>query len=184
VRLARVKKNLRSAKKGVEGVTEVITREESVSGESGAIATSSVSASDVENAVERQKRWLRRMSTGGSGRSGETTPSETSKSEEQPVKRRKGVEEVKMREDTVFGGFPRSRLYSAKDWWHNMVSLPNSAILSDISGPVMSIASWATLISLVHRSLLKKNPIWASMMCLSGTPFSMTRIGITPCFSY
>lgn len=54
--------------------------------------------------------------------------------------------------------------HSAKDWIHNVASLPHSSILRDIKAPVLAVMGWSTFVSVVHRLLLTSaNPVWASM---------------------
>jgi hypothetical protein len=45
--------------------------------------------------------------------------------------------------------------HAAKDWLHNIASIPKSTVLKDIRNPVLSIASWSTLISIIHAVLSK-----------------------------
>lgn len=45
--------------------------------------------------------------------------------------------QVMLREAVELGGVPRSDRYSSRDWFHNTLSLPNSAILRDIRSPVI-----------------------------------------------
>lgn len=69
---------------------------------------------------------------------------------------------------------PNDKRYSANDWYHNMVSLPNSAILREIKGPVGWIAAWSTLVSIVYKvcSMRGLGHI-ADKMCLGPTPHSL-----------
>lgn len=54
--------------------------------------------------------------------------------------------------------------HSAKDWIHNVASLPHSSILRDIRAPVLAVMGWSTVVSVVNRLLLTSaNPAWASM---------------------
>lgn len=64
--------------------------------------------------------------------------------------------------------------YSASDWFHNMQSLPNSAILREIKGPVGWITAWSTLVSIVHK-LCNIGGLGhvADKMCLGPTPHSL-----------
>lgn len=69
---------------------------------------------------------------------------------------------------------PNDKRYSASDWFHNMQSLPNSAILREIKGPVGWITAWSTLVSVVYKSCHMAG--WgnvADMMCLGSTPHSL-----------
>ena len=69
---------------------------------------------------------------------------------------------------------PNDRRYSASDWFHNMRSLPNSAILKEIKNPVGWITAWSTLVSIVYRTCnaLGKGEL-ANRMCLGSTPHSL-----------
>lgn len=87
--------------------------------------------------------------------------------------RRKGVSEVKMRDPEELGGVPRSDRYSSSDWLHNTASLPSSAILRAIRGPVIFMTSWATFLSVLYIRLKKINPIAAESMCLPQAPHSL-----------
>ncbi len=52
--------------------------------------------------------------------------------------------------------------HSARDWIHNVASLPHSSILRDIRGPVLAVLAWSTVVSVVHRLLMiSTNPVWA-----------------------
>lgn len=69
---------------------------------------------------------------------------------------------------------PNDKRYSASDWYHNMVSLPNSAILREIKGPVGWIAAWSTLVSVVYKVChMKGLGHIANKMCLGPTPHSL-----------
>lgn len=85
----------------------------------------------------------------------------------------KNADEVRMREAEELGGVARSDRYSSRDWWHNTLSLPNSAILRAIRGPVLFMSCWAGLLSFVYRHLLVTNPQAANLMCISSTPHSL-----------
>lgn len=66
--------------------------------------------------------------------------------------------------------------YSASDWLHNVFTLPRSSVLRDIRNPVITIALWSTLVSVVHAFLQKSSlPMiqkFASDMCIGGAPHS------------
>jgi predicted membrane chloride channel (bestrophin family) len=81
--------------------------------------------------------------------------------------------EVAMREPAALGGLPRSDRYSSRDWLHNTISLPNSAILRDIRSPVLFMTFWATFISFIYKRLCRTNPLAAKHMCLPTTPHSL-----------
>lgn len=85
----------------------------------------------------------------------------------------RGTSKVIMREAEELGGLPREDRYSSRDWFHNTVTLPNSAILKNIRSPVLAVTSWATFLSILHRKLLGTNFVAASHMHISGTPHSL-----------
>lgn len=88
-------------------------------------------------------------------------------------RRGRGVGEIRLREAEELGGVARSDRYSSRDWLHNTISLPNSAILRDVRFPCLSMASWAFFVSMIYRSLLKHKPHWARIMCIPTTPHSL-----------
>jgi len=54
--------------------------------------------------------------------------------------------------------------HSARDWIHNVASLPHSSILRDIREPVLAVVAWSTVVSAVHRLLVAStNPVWAGL---------------------
>lgn len=59
------------------------------------------------------------------------------------------------------------------DWWHNTLSLPNSAILRNIRGPVLFMTCWAGILSLTYRRLAITNPQAAALMSISSLPHSL-----------
>eukprot|EP00536_Pseudo-nitzschia_multiseries_P014940 jgi/Psemu1/291731/fgenesh1_pg.793_\ len=104
--------------------------------------------------AEDHSRWLSWMSRGSLNRS-------------------RHADEVRMREAEELGGVARSDRYSSRDWWHNTLSLPNSAILKAVRGPVLFMSCWAGVLSILYRHLLSVNPHVADIMCLSSTPHSL-----------
>jgi len=44
--------------------------------------------------------------------------------------------------------------HSSSDWLYNIRSIPQSTILRDIRNPVMAVASWSAVVSVIHRILL------------------------------
>ena len=85
----------------------------------------------------------------------------------------RGTDTVTMREDEALGGVPRSDRYSSADWFHNTLSLPNSAILKAIRFPVSFMTSWATFISILYLHLLKTRPRTAMCLVIPSTPHSL-----------
>lgn len=86
----------------------------------------------------------------------------------------RGTHRVVLREAPELGGVPRSDRYSSKDWWHNTITLPNSAILRDVRSPVLACTAWATFLSVIHSHLRRFHPTWASHLYMSGAPHSLT----------
>ena len=43
--------------------------------------------------------------------------------------------------------------HSSNDWLHNILSIPKSTVLKEIRNPVLSIASFSTIISILHKIL-------------------------------
>lgn len=85
----------------------------------------------------------------------------------------RNTEEIKLRQAEELGGIPTSGRYSSRDWFHNTMSLPSSAILKDIRSPVIAVTSWATFLSFIHRSYLVKAPLVAQHMCIPATAHSL-----------
>jgi len=63
--------------------------------------------------------------------------------------------------------------YSASDWAHNAFTLRTSTVLREIRSPILFMTGWATLISIVHKMLLTRRPMWAIHMCISDKPHSL-----------
>jgi len=101
--------------------------------------------------TDPKKSWLRWMSGGKPRDSGD----------------------MKLREAEELGGVPRNDRYSSRDWFHNTVSLPNSAILRSIRSPVMFMTSWAAFIALLYEHYQKTNPRIASCFVIPSTPHSL-----------
>lgn len=75
--------------------------------------------------------------------------------------------------------------HSASDWLYNVVSLPKSSVLRDIRNPVLTIAIWSTLVSIVQRFLAtrassKMLQTMAANMCVGPTPhnFLVSSLGL------
>lgn len=63
--------------------------------------------------------------------------------------------------------------YTSSHWLHNMKTLPNSKILSEIKEPVMAITIWSSFVSLIHQLLLRNGfTKWAKSICFTSTPHS------------
>jgi len=110
-----------------------------------------------KNKEEDHRRWMSWLSSGSLSK----------------ISKTRHADEVRMREAEELGGVPRSDRYSSGDWWHNTLSLPNSAILRSIRGPVLFMSCWAGFLSMLYRNLLVSNPQAANLMCLSSTPHSL-----------
>lgn len=85
----------------------------------------------------------------------------------------RGTNKIIMREAEALGGLPRSNRYASRDWFHSAITLPNSAILRDIRNPVIAITSWASFLSILHRKLVKVNPLAAEHMYFPTAPHSL-----------
>jgi len=86
----------------------------------------------------------------------------------------RGVADVKMRDPVELGGLPRSDRYAARDWLHNTINLPNSAILREIAFPVTFMTMWGTLIGFLRKQLLKLGRSeMAELMCIPPNPHAL-----------
>ena len=57
--------------------------------------------------------------------------------------------------------------HSSSDWLHNLKTLPNSSVLREVKNPVLTLAGWASFLSVVHNVLLWKGKTQlASAICL------------------
>jgi len=65
---------------------------------------------------------------------------------------------------------PNDVRYGASDWWHNVRNFHHSTILKETRGPVLAIAVWSFLVSIIHRALPTHR---ANSMCLGSTPHSL-----------
>jgi predicted membrane chloride channel (bestrophin family) len=88
----------------------------------------------------------------------------------------RGTNQVRLREAAELGGVPRSDRYMSKDWFHNTVTLPNSAILRDIKSPVLACCTWAVFWSFLHHHLrfIRNNVLAASNLYIPTAPHSLT----------
>ena len=62
--------------------------------------------------------------------------------------------------------------HSASDWLYNLRTWKNSSVLREIQNPVIGLSAWATLVSLVQKTLLATNSKWAANMCISHSAHS------------
>ena len=66
--------------------------------------------------------------------------------------------------------------HSSKDWLYNLRSLPRSSVLQEIKNPVLTLAGWATIISVVQWIMsISSNPTLRSIatnMCVSHSAHS------------
>lgn len=66
--------------------------------------------------------------------------------------------------------------HSASDFLYNVLSMPQSVILREIRFPVLAVAGWSLVVSLVHRFLLTSGPASQAMamkMSIPGTAHSL-----------
>jgi hypothetical protein len=75
--------------------------------------------------------------------------------------------------------------HSASDWLYNVMSLPKSSVLRDIRNPVLTIAVWGTLVSILQRFLATRSSsrmlqAMAANMCVGPTPhnFLVSSLGL------
>jgi hypothetical protein len=67
---------------------------------------------------------------------------------------------------------PLNNRHSASDWLYNVRSLPQSKVLREIRHPVLAVAAWSFVVSVVHRFALQHYPTVARHMCIPGTAHS------------
>jgi Bestrophin, RFP-TM, chloride channel len=73
---------------------------------------------------------------------------------------------------------PMNNRHSASDWLYNIKSFPQSKVLREIRNPVLAVASWSFVVSLVHT--IGTSTTWAppllkyvaTQMCIPGTAHS------------
>jgi hypothetical protein len=71
--------------------------------------------------------------------------------------------------------------HSSADWLYNLQTIPSSSVLRETKGPVLSLAGWATLVSLVHSLLrLKGKHHIASLLSIpsSAHGFVVSSLGL------
>jgi ion channel-forming bestrophin family protein len=78
---------------------------------------------------------------------------------------------------TVNSDDPVNNRHSASDWFYNIRSFPQSKVLREIRNPVLAVATWSLIVSLVHRIGLASfsGPslrYFAEHMCIPGTAHS------------
>jgi hypothetical protein len=71
--------------------------------------------------------------------------------------------------------------HASSDWLYNLKTLPNSTVLRQIKNPVITLALWATFISVLQKALLwsgKTN--MAASMCIphSAHSFMVSSLGL------
>mmetsp|Transcript_24348 Transcript_24348/g.57698 ORF Transcript_24348/g.57698 Transcript_24348/m.57698 type:complete len:649 (+) Transcript_24348:136-2082(+) len=81
--------------------------------------------------------------------------------------------DLKMREAEELGGIARTERYSSSDWLHNTLSLPSSAILRSIRGPVLFMTFWAGFLSVLYRRLIRLDHPLAHLMSIPIGPHSL-----------
>lgn len=112
---------------------------------------------------EREEKWLYWMSRG--------TPRPRWDDETEPRTMQETIKTLKGIQDTL-DWKPRGDRYSSRDWAHNVVTFPRSAVLKDVQKPVLAMTLWATFIALLHRKLSITNPEAAASMCIPPNPHS------------
>jgi predicted membrane chloride channel (bestrophin family) len=113
---------------------------------------------DQEEDEEEEDKWLDWMS-GGKRKYGNY----------------RGSGEVIHRSPVALGGLPRSDRYASRDWLHNTITLPNSAILRNVLHPVLFMTIWGLLISIGHRYLVRNSLAHiAKRFCIPTAPHSLT----------
>lgn len=56
--------------------------------------------------------------------------------------------------------------HSAKDWIHNVASLPKSSVLVEIANPCITITIWSAVVSVIHQMLARsQSRIWQKVAC-------------------
>lgn len=78
---------------------------------------------------------------------------------------------------TIHSDDPMNNRHSASDWLYNIKSFPQSKVLQEIRNPVLAVAGWSFVVSLVYRIGMSS---WASPslrylarhMCIPGTAHS------------
>jgi hypothetical protein len=72
--------------------------------------------------------------------------------------------------------------HSAADWVYNVRSIFQSQILREVRGPVLAVAGWSAVVSLVHKICLQSSSLQqvAHSMCIPGTmhSFLVSAIGL------
>ena len=78
---------------------------------------------------------------------------------------------------TVNSDDPVNNRHSASDWFYNIRSFPQSKVLREIRNPVLAVASWSFVVSLLYRIGLSPFAAptfryFAEHMCIPGTAHS------------
>ena len=72
--------------------------------------------------------------------------------------------------------------HSAADWVYNVRSIFQSQILREVRGPVLAVAGWSAVVSVVHKICLQSSSLQqvAHNMCIPGTmhSFLVSAIGL------
>jgi predicted membrane chloride channel (bestrophin family) len=66
--------------------------------------------------------------------------------------------------------------HSASDWLYNMFSLPRSSVLRDIRNPVVTVALWGGIVSVIQKLMASSSngflQQFAANMCIGAAPHS------------
>lgn len=78
--------------------------------------------------------------------------------------------------NALFSSGNLNNRHSASDWLYNVRSLPKSSVLKDILNPVLSIAAWSGVVSIVQKILASSSSTilqtLSANMCIGATPHS------------
>ena len=71
--------------------------------------------------------------------------------------------------------------HSASDWLHNLQTLPKSSVLKEIRNPVLAVAGWSTILSMIYTILNRcGRGLWAQGLCVphSAHSFFVSSLGL------
>jgi len=79
-------------------------------------------------------------------------------------------------DDVTDEGIRVNNRHSASDWLHNALTIRDSTVLKEIRHPVISIAAWGTIVSILHKLVsLSGNELMRKLaqdMCIGSAPHS------------
>lgn len=77
---------------------------------------------------------------------------------------------------------PINNRHSSGDWLYNLWTIPRSSVLREIKNPILTMAGWATSISILHKAFLSssRHVHWASRLCIpySAHSFLVSSLGL------